>query len=399
MAGCVQWTQVIGREEFIMLKALCAAAALAMAASIAAAQPAPTQARAVDSTSGGDRFFGGGSVRQVDPVAGDAIGVGGDLELDAQVEGDAVLAGGSVRLGGRVGQDLYAAGGKVIVEGAIGRNARVAGGQAEIGPKGQVNGNLAIAGGQVTLRGPVKGHVQVAGGEVLIDAAVDGDVRAATGELTLGPNARIGGKLVYRSREEVRRDPAAQVAGGIERGPPVAHGTRAAQTHRAHGFEGGWIWTAGLIVLAAVFAAAFPAISQRVGAQLRAHPGFALLFGFIGLVCIPVAAVILMITIIGLPLALLVLLLYFVLLILGYVVAAVTLGDAFLARFRAQAASRTGWRIGAAVLAVLALALLGRIPFLGGLVALTAMLAGMGAIVLAFRRREASGEPGSVAHP
>ena len=112
------------------------------------------------------------------------------------------------------------------------------------------------------------------------------------------------------------------------------------------------------------------------------RPGLALLSGFIELVCIPVAALIFFITLIGAPLGLLALLLYFVLLLLGYVATSVALGDWALQRWKTEAAARTAWRIGAAVLAVLVLALLGSVPWLGGLVAFVALLAGIGAIVL-----------------
>jgi len=212
---------------------------------------------------------------------------------------------------------------------------------------------------------------------------VGGDVRSAAGEVELGPNARIGGKLTYRSRNELRRDPAALVAGGIERRASFGLG-HPAGTGRGRTIAG-WIWAAGLVALAAVFVAAVPSLSRRLGEQLRARTGAALLFGFIALVAIPAAALVLMVTIIGLPLALLVLSFYVALLIVGYVIAGVTLGDVVLARFRAPAVPSTGWRVAAAVLAMLTLALLGRIPYLGGFIAFAAMLAGIGAIVLAMR--------------
>ena len=119
-----------------------------------------------------------------------------------------------------------------------------------------------------------------------------------------------------------------------------------------------------------------------VAQTLRRRPGLALLSGFIALVCIPVAALIFFITLIGAPLGLLALLLYFVLLLLGYVATSVALGDWALQRFKADAAAKTAWRIGAAMLAVLAFALLGSVPYLGGLVVFAALLAGIGAIML-----------------
>jgi hypothetical protein len=143
----------------------------------------------------------------------------------------------------------------------------------------------------------------------------------------------------------------------------------------------------GLIGVAALLAGAFPATATQVGRSLRGQPGLALLLGFAVLVCVPMAAVILGITIVGLPLAFVLLLAYFLLLIVGYATTGVMIGDAALERLRAQDAARTAWRVGAAAAAALALALLGRLPLVGWLVACGAVLAGIGAIAITLSDR------------
>ena len=341
-----------------------------------------------------DRFTAGGSVRQSQPVEGDLFGIGGEVDLRAGVAGDAILGGGDVRVRDRVAQDLYAGGGSVRVEAAVGRNARIAGGNVEIAPSASIAGNLSIAGGSVEVRGPVGGYVQIAGGDVVIDGPVAGDVRVASGELELGPNARIGGRLIHRGAQRIRQDPAAQVAGGIERGAPL-HIERERGSRHAGGRGVSWLWSLGLIALAGFIAGVFPAGSRDIGAGLRKDPGIGLLLGFIALVCVPIAAVVLAVTIIGIPLALAVLLLYFLMLIVGYAAVGVVIGDAALARLRSQDAQRAGWRVGAAMATMLSLALLTRIPYVGGLVAFVALLAGVGAIVLALRSR--AHRPGAAA--
>ena len=353
-------------------------ACIACFALAASAAPAPQ----VTTTLGGDRFVAGGSVRQSDAVKGDLIAAGGQLDLESPVQGDLVGAGGSVSVRERVGQGVYAAGGRVLIDAPVARNVRAAGGHVEIGSKATIDGNLSAAGGDLAIRGPVKGYAQLAGGEVLIDAPIDGDVVASCGKLTLGPNARIGGSLRYRAGEEITRDPAAQVAGNIERLASRRDGTHRTPASR---WARGWLWTAGVALLAVIVAGALPAAGRRVGGELRAHPWISLAAGFVLLVCIPVAALVLMVTIIGIPVALLALLVYFALLIVGYVATAVTLGDAALARARPAAPPNAGWRMGAALLAVLVLAILARIPFIGGLVVLAAIVLGIGALFLAIK--------------
>jgi cytoskeletal protein CcmA (bactofilin family) len=368
-----------------MLKALWTAIAAASIATLAVAQPMLHGTRTAERELGSDRFAAGCPVRVTQPVAGDLLAAGCDLEVGAAVDGDAALAGGNVRLEASVGGGAYVAGGKVMVNGPVGRNVRTAGGHVEIGPNAKVSGNVTAAGGHVAIRGAVKGYLQAAGGHVLIDGPVEGDVAAAGGEVELGPNARIGGKLSYRS-ENFKRDPAAQVAGEVQ----VLDSRRASREDTArwrHRAGGGWIWSAGVMLMAALLAAGLPAASARLAQQLRAHPGLALLWGFIAFVCFPVAAILLMVTLIGIPLALLTILLYVALLLAGYVVTAAAIADLALRRYKPEAAALLAWRAGAAILAALSLALLARVPILGGLVVLVATFAGIGAIAAALFHR------------
>jgi cytoskeletal protein CcmA (bactofilin family) len=358
----------------------------------AAAVVAAAAAHAREDRVGADVFIGGGSVTVHEPAGGDLFAAGGAVDVDAAVGGDAVVAGGKVRIGGDVGQSVYAAGGQANVNGKVGRNLRVAGGQVELGPKAEVSGNVSVAGGQVRLYGAVRGHVQAAGGRVLIDAPVDGDVLATSGHVELGPRARIGGKLRYRSGEALHRDPAAQVSGGIEQIAPVWGGDAASRPApeppaRGHGVGAiGWIWTAGLVVLAAVWLVLAPGVSARLSRALREHTGVSMLLGFVWLVCVPVLALLLLLTIIGIPLALFVAALYLAVLPLAYVAAAVGLGDWALTRWQAARAAMWGWRLGAAALALALLNALGQVPWLGALLGFAVLLAGLGAMLLQWRK-------------
>jgi hypothetical protein len=354
----------------------------------AAAAEAPAEQRL-----GGDLFIAGGAVTVDQPVSGDLIAMGGSIDVDAPVAGDAVVAGGKLRFGVDVAGSLYAAGGRVTVAGKVGRNLRTAGGQTELGPKSEVGGNLSIAGGQVRLLGAVRGEVQAAGGRVRIDGPVGGDVLVTSGQLELGPGARIAGKLRYRSREPITQDPAAQVAGGVEMLVPAWSGDARASEPRgehtgapvwASGIA--WMWTLGLVVLAAALIALLPGFYAGVANALRDRFGLSLLLGFVVLVCVPFAALFAFVTLIGIPLGLLLTALYLALLPVAYVSAGIGLGELGLRRLRPASAQTTGWRIAAAAFALVLLALAGWIPWLGGMVAFAALLAGLGALLLQTRR-------------
>jgi len=330
---------------------------------------------------GADSFVAGGSARLSEAVRGDLIAAGGELMLAGPVAGDQIAFGGKLRFDGAVGQDLYGAGGQVALEGSVARNARLAGGDVSLGPRARVAGNASLAGGEVKVLGAVGGYLQAAGGRVLIDGRVDGDVDAASGALELGPHAVIGGRLRYRGGAPLEQDPAAVVRGGIERlEMPVR---RVAERSPAPAVSG--VWTLGLMAMAAVLAAAFPGFFGRVAQAARARLGWSALAGFLALAAIPLAVLVLLATVIGVPLALAALLGYFLLLLVGYVAAGIALGDAALARWSAPRAAQRGWRALAAALGVLAIGLAALVPWVGGFVAFAALILGMGALLLQAR--------------
>lgn len=338
---------------------------------------------------GADVFVGGGAVSVDDAVGGDLFAAGGTVDIDAGVVGDAIVAGGKLRFGAPVAQSVYAAGGQVNINGAVGRNLRVAGGQVELGSKANVGGNVSIAGGRVELKGVIGGHVQAAGGRVLINGSVGGDVVATSGTVALGPLARVGGKLRYRSSGSLQQDPAAQVSGGIESilSPWSEAGSSAPVTPSARRGFGwlGWLWTAGLIVLAALWLALAPRTSARTSLALRQRLGWSVGLGLVWLVCVPVLVLLIGLTIIGIPLALFALAVYLAVLPLAYVAAAVALGDWGLQRWQAARSSKPAWRTAAAAAALVLLALLGHVPWLGASVAVVLLLAGLGALLLLWR--------------
>lgn len=308
--------------------------------------------------------------------AGRSISLGGNIDISQAIEGPVIAAGGTVNV-------------NAPVDGSL----RVTGGTVHVGTVAAVSGDASIAAGTITMDGSIKGSLHAAAGDVRINGPVAGDASVAAGTLELGPDARIQGKLTFRGRE-LRRDPAAQVVGGIEhtRGRWRGH-----ERTLAERFMHGWIWTAGLMVLAALIAAALPGASNRMAQELRERPWITPLLGLVALTSIPLAAVLLMVTIIGIPLGLLAVIGYVALLLVAYVWAAVVVSGMLLDRVKPQTAAQTAWRAGAAVLAMLVLAILVRVPFVGGMVKLAVLVVGVGMIVAVIFRhsRPAEAQPAS----
>ena len=299
------------------------------------------------------------------------VSIDSDVDISQRVEGPLVAIGGNVNVSAPVSGD-----------------ARLVAGKVTIASGATIAGDVKAAAGELKVDGAINGSLHAAGGNVVINGPIAGDASIAAGRLELGPEARIMGKLDFRG-EELQRDPAAQVVGGVEQKHPHSHWGEHTAGER---FMHGWFWTAGLMVLAALIAAALPGASNRMANELRDRLGTTVLLGLVALTTIPVTAVLLMITIIGIPIGVIAILGYVLLLLVGYVWLAVIAGGILLDRVKPEVAALAGWRAGVAVLAMLVIALLVRVPYVGGLAHLAAIVVGVGMIVGVVFRRPTSGE-------
>ncbi len=339
---------------------------------------------AVQGTMGGDYYAAGRNIELTADVEGDAFAAGCPVLVEGHVTGDGALAGCQITLRGKIDHDLYAAGGSLRLEGEIAGNARMAGGQITLSRQARIAGRTTLAGGRIEISGNTGPYLKVFADTVRLNGEVQGDADLTARNIEIGPDARIKGKLIYRSAEEARIDPAAQIAGGttrltLEVARPAAHAGRIAL---AAFLIFKLVCLLGLMLLGTVLILVFPRFAQGAAGTIASDPGKSLALGLALLVTLPVAAILLMLTVIGIPLGMTVLLLYPFALVIGYLTAAYFVAERGAAKLRQGMAMTRGGQILSLVLALLALAVIGLVPILGGLVIFIVLLAGLGAWML-----------------
>lgn len=330
---------------------------------------------------GGNRLHAGDDVTLEDDTPGNAFLAGGRVHLAGRVAGNAFVTGGAVEVTGSVRRDLYAAGGELDIRGEIGGDVRAAGGNVRITRSAKLGDDATLAGGSVEVEGAVDGDLRVYGDSIVVDGVVGGDLRLAGEDLRIGSGARIAGRLEYRSDGSVAIDPGAAIAGGIVQIDRDER-TWLRRIGRGASRVGGAMFSLGIVLLGALLVLGMPAFSREAAATIRREPLQSAGIGFLMLVGVPIAIVVLLITIVGIPLALMLIFGYVVLLLLGYLVAALFVGDAALGRLGAARSASAGWRVLFLLLALVALAILRRLPLIGGLAVLLLFLAGVGAFTM-----------------
>lgn len=326
----------------------------------------------------GDLYVAGGRVALLADVDGDVIAAGGHVSIDQLVKGDVIVAGGLVDVRGQVLDDVRAAGGSVTIDGWIGGDTIAAGGSVSLAPETRVSGRAWLAGGNVEVAGSIGKELKAAAGTISLSGQVQGDVDLVAREVEILPTARISGNLTYRSPQTARIDQAAQIGGTVTH-LRYEMPERATRTIRAIFGVFRVMFFLGLIVAGIVLFLLLPNFTVSAARTIRSDPWKSLGLGFALLVATPIAGVLLMITILGVPLALTLFALYFVSLLLGFLTAAFFVGDLGGRLLRREPELSKGWRILSLIVALIVLALLRLIPIAGGLILFLALLFGLGA--------------------
>ncbi len=332
---------------------------------------------------GSDYFGAGGMLNLTEQVEGDALLAGGHVTTASEVNGDLMAVGGEVSVAGAIGDDLYAAGGTVRLDAIVNGNVRLAGGEVNVGPATMVAGGLSVTGGEVDFQGVAHKYLQASGGTVRLDGEVIGDAEVRAKELLIGPTARIGGRLVYHGPSEPTVPEGAVINGGIEFHPSdIGRQFRDVQpvVRDAATGLGTFLWFLGVFLAGALFVVLLPGFTSEAAAAIGRKPLPSLGLGLAILLCVPFVAVVLLITIIGIPVALLLMSLYLLVLFLGWIIAALFLAQRGLTALRPGRPVTRGWQLLALLAGLVVLWLLRQVPLVGGLIGFVALLAGIGAL-------------------
>jgi hypothetical protein len=249
-----------------------------------------------------------------------------------------------------------------------------------------IAGRALLSGGEVAVEGKIAKDLKIYAGKVTIQGEIEGDTRVMAQEIEMLPGASIKGNLTYTSRNEIKMDPSAHVLGKITREPTP----KAWREERRWGpklFALRVIGLLGLIAAGALVMLLFPGFALAAQSNVGSAPWKSLGLGTAIVFAGPPVVLVLLITVIGIPIAFALLAAYAILWLIGYLMAANFVGDRIAQRVRKSTEMTTAWRISMLALALILFTLIRMIPFVGALVLLLALLFGVGATVLQLFRR------------
>jgi len=321
--------------------------------------------------------FLGNALQDLFVVASARASISGTIVQDLNV--------GAVRaeINAKVGDDLRVAASEMVISGNVTGSTLLFGYSIFIKPQSVFESDVRIWGDDVQMAGKANGNLYIRGREVLINGIVAGDLKIEAKSIVLGRKARILGRLDYISSQEIQT-----TLGAVVQNQP---NWQSKPDANAGAGKSGWknFFTVskiffritlylGLLAVGCIFVLLLPHATRKYAMVMRYRTWASLGWGALTIVAITILLLILVISLLGIPVAI----------VLGFlsltVMLAAGIGMGYMIGILIikPKVSATGPSIGAFVLGFTLLIMLGLIPILGNVVNLIVIVFGFGAIWL-----------------
>jgi hypothetical protein len=351
-------------------------------------------------------YIAGGTLTINAPVYGDLVIIGGTVIINDSILGDILIGGGNLTLNGFVSSDIRGMGGEILLSKNVEGDVLLAGGTLHI-EKNVVISNLIAAGGKVTLDGTVTKDVKMAAGEFIFNGRIGGNLDIRGDKVTI--NGEIGGlssiaastSILIRESAIFRRDirywvPGYEPAFGSSLTNAKATRDASLKMNEKRWYYLGWgsvlflIWYMGMALLMIMAIQYFFSRTIHQAAVTSGRDTMKAFFrGLVFLLLMPLVILILFVTVIGIPIAVILLFFYIALIILASCMVGSTAAHWYNERYENQ------WTFWPMVFASFGFFILFKLisltPLIGWLFTLIAVSTVFGAILMNIKWKKSTG--------
>ena len=326
----------------------------------------------IDGEVKGNLYVGSGSLNISGKVAGSVYAGSGVVSLDkAQIGQDLVVGAGTVQLReSKLGGSLIAGAGTIVVD-----------------EKSEIGGGVTAGIGSLSLGGKVGRGVTVGAGSITLNADIAKEIQVSSGNLTVGSSAKLNGDLTYLSSKEASIDAKAQVNGTVKKLTPDSQNAKDT-AFKVGSLKLGLIgqsinfgftlWSLlGALLIGILLVYLFPKPILEIAENITQEPLKTFGIGLLALALFPMIFFLLLITVIGIPLAFILLLALALLCFLAKFLVAVIFGAALFDLIEKKDINLYLKMI----VGLVAYYVLVSVPFLGWFVRIVVCLLGIGAVL------------------
>lgn len=326
----------------------------------------------------GTGFFTGNSIQIDGTVEGTAFAFGQVVRINGTINGDLVTCAQTLYISGTVKGNIYAAGQDLTVGTQANGDVFIAGQRVEIAKEAVIGRDLFIGGDTVLMDGAVQREFYVNGSNVSISGIVGRNVNMEGTYLNLLDGANIKGDLSYRTHDKAKIS-----SGAVVQGKTNWQYVEPVETPQKKTFVSdltGMLWSiAGALLIWFLVRVWRPEFWTKNARTIDEKPLKTIGVGILALIVTPILAILLMVTVIGIPLGIILGLAYGVAIYLSKIVVAAFIGYWLSKRFKWAQIHKGVWAV---LLALVILEVLTNIQYIDFISWLLIVFAGLGTLVL-----------------
>ena len=255
----------------------------------------------------GNLFASGNDIVVNGDVTGDLVCAGKNVTVTGSVEGDILCVAQAITVSGDVGGSIRTVSQNLSLDGSVNRNITSVG--QNIGISKDVGGDVFVAASQIVTEADIAGSLYAAAETIKIGGSINRNVHVTVDSLNVGGSASIAGTLTYESQNDatIAFGSTIRATSHIQ---PESKGvdTKEKKWIGKSGFEIGkkilsLLFVLGFGILFIIF---FPRDAVRIQTEMEGARGASLGVGIVSIIAGFICMILFALTIIGIPVTLLI---------------------------------------------------------------------------------------------
>lgn len=331
---------------------------------------------------GGLHFAAGNIIRTAEHIDGDLFAAGYKVDVQETVTGDIFAAGQDIIIDEAVSGDVRVAGNSITIDAPVSGSVMAFGSTVVLTENAIIDGHVTIAAASVEVMGTVKKQAVIGGAFVELYGTFEGPVEIEA------ENTYIKEGAIVATTVSVRGPNEPQVEDGVQGTESITYEfVDYDELQSNNEFDFGGLFAGSLffafmkfiafLVLGAVILLLFPTATTVVAERMETDWQNSLLGGLLVLILTPIIAVLIGITIIGLPLMGTIFMVYALVAMLASIYVSIVIGKRLFSTSEEHTNIQKVLHFG---FGLLLLSIVTMIPFIGWLISLLATAWGMGAL-------------------
>lgn len=308
----------------------------------------------------GNLYAVGNTINVEGVISGDLIALAQTININGRIEGDIIAATQNITINGEIGGNVRVMGTTININGPVTRNVNAFGSDISLGKDSQVGWDVYVAALNLEASGNIEGGLSGRVEQALISGKIVKDVNLTISNdknipVTLTESAQLGGKLNQKFTNPDKNNWLII-----------------------------WTWTKIYAIFCSLLVGLVliylgKNITKKILKKIEEAPKKTIAPGALLFFIFPPLAIFLLFTVIGIPLALIIMALWFIFVYIAKIFTAIILGEIILKKIIKKNEINLIWPL---ILGTIICYLLFSIPLVGWIISLIAIFIGLGGIYL-----------------